>query len=64
MGVDLPSDVVKALADRPADWGAFAALPPSRRREYLRWIEEAKRPSTRARRIDAMVVRLTREGAR
>jgi len=64
MGGDLPSDIGKALADRPAVRSAFAALAPSHRREYLRWIEEAKRPSTRTRRIEAMMVRLAREGAR
>jgi len=51
MGGDIPSDVMKALADRPAVRSAFAALAPSHWREYLSWIEEAKRPSMRARRM-------------
>ena len=37
---------------------AFAALPPSNRTEYTRWIAEAKRPDTRARRIAGTVQRL------
>jgi uncharacterized protein YdeI (YjbR/CyaY-like superfamily) len=79
MGGDLPSDISEALADRPAVRSAFAASPPSHRRKclrrkclrrtclrrkYLRWVEEAKKPLTRAKRIEAMMVRLTREGAR
>lgn len=37
---------------------AFAALSPSHRNEYIRWIAEAKRPDTRARRIAGTVQRL------
>ncbi len=37
---------------------ALEALPPSHRAEYLKWIDEAKRDTTRARRIKAMVERL------
>jgi uncharacterized protein YdeI (YjbR/CyaY-like superfamily) len=61
---ELEPDVERALAERPAQRAAFDALQPSHRREYLRWISEAKRPQTRAKRIDAMIVRLMREGAR
>ena len=40
---------------------AFAAMSFTHRREYVYWVEEAKRPATRARRIAATVERV-REG--
>ena len=40
---------------------AFEKLPPSHRREYISWIEEAKRPETRARRIQQTLARLVDE---
>ena len=36
----------------------FQKLPPSHQREYLKWIEEAKRPQTRANRIAKMCAML------
>ncbi len=36
----------------------FERLPPSHRREYVSWIEEAKKPATRAKRISGMIDRL------
>jgi uncharacterized protein YdeI (YjbR/CyaY-like superfamily) len=47
----VPDDLAAALAAVPAAARAFAALPPSHRREYLNWIAEAKKPQTRATRI-------------
>jgi uncharacterized protein YdeI (YjbR/CyaY-like superfamily) len=34
-------------------------LSYTRRKEYVRWIEEAKRPETRTRRLQEVVERLT-----
>jgi len=34
---------------------AFTALAPSHQREYLKWIDEAKKPETRANRITKMI---------
>ena len=59
MDGQLLSDAGKALGTR-----GLRSLPPSHRPEYVRWIDEAKRPSTRAERIEEMVCRLTRGGAR
>lgn len=53
--VSLPDDVESALAANPAAKVAFGQLAPSHRREYLEWIEEAKRPETRARRVAGMI---------
>ena len=59
--VDLPPDLRAALnADLLA---FFETLSYTRRREYVRWIEEAKRAATRRRRV-ARAVELLREGVR
>jgi len=54
----LPTDIREALERRIEARTAYERLPPSHRREYQRWIEEAKTPGTRGRRILAMVERL------
>jgi uncharacterized protein YdeI (YjbR/CyaY-like superfamily) len=56
--VEVPSDLSEALAqDEPAK-AAFEALSFTHRREYVEWIEEAKRPETRARRIAGTLERV------
>lgn len=45
-----PDDLVAALAASGAAT-AFAALSPGARREYVEWVEGAKQPATRAKRI-------------
>ncbi len=55
--VEVPEDLAVALEEagsRPA----FDALSYSHRREYVGWIEEAKRPTTRAKRVADTVGRL------
>ncbi|MGO9030043.1 MAG: YdeI/OmpD-associated family protein [Acidimicrobiales bacterium] len=49
--VELPDDVATALADS-GEADAFEALAYTHRKEFVRWIEEAKRPETRQRRIE------------
>ena len=56
---EIPADVRAALEAEPQALTSFDALPPSHRSEYLRWISEAKKPVTRARRIAGMIERLT-----
>jgi uncharacterized protein YdeI (YjbR/CyaY-like superfamily) len=51
-------DVLDALRASPEAEAAFNALPPSHRAEYLTWIDESKKPETRARRILGMITRL------
>ena len=51
----VPPDLKRALGRNPRARSAFDAFPPSHRREYVEWIEEAKRPETRARRIATAV---------
>lgn len=53
--VRVPADLRKALAERPSAQAAFDALSFTHRREWVEWVEEAKRPDTRARRIAGTV---------
>jgi uncharacterized protein YdeI (YjbR/CyaY-like superfamily) len=53
--VKVPPDLKKALAGSARARAAFERFPPSHRREYVEWIEEAKRAETRARRIATAV---------
>lgn len=48
---ETPEDLLEALAANPKAQKAFEDFPPSHRREYVEWVEEAKRESTRLRRI-------------
>lgn len=55
--VAVPDDLARALGTAGAS-GAFEALAPSHRKEYVRWITEAKKPETRARRVAEAVERV------
>jgi len=51
---DIPGDLLRRLQTAGlAEF--FADCTPSHRREYLKWIGEAKRPETRERRIEAVL---------
>lgn len=56
--VTVPDDLAAAL-DQAGVRDHFDALSYSHRREYVQWIEEAKRPDTRARRVAQTVDRVT-----
>jgi Bacteriocin-protection, YdeI or OmpD-Associated/Domain of unknown function (DUF1905) len=60
--VAVPDDLAAALAADPPAAATFDQLSHTHRREYVAWIEEAKRPETRARRVAGTLDRL-REGA-
>lgn len=53
----VPADLLEAL-DAAGRRDAFEAQSFSHRREWVSWVEEAKRPATRARRIVATVERI------
>ena len=55
--VPVPDDLRAAL-DAAGLGVAFDALSFSHRREYVRWIDEAKKPDTRARRVAQTVERV------
>jgi uncharacterized protein YdeI (YjbR/CyaY-like superfamily) len=60
--VSVPKDLAKALADGGVR-ETFNALSHTHRKEYVDWIEEAKREETRGRRV-ARAVELLNEGVR
>jgi uncharacterized protein YdeI (YjbR/CyaY-like superfamily) len=49
--VEIPAVLIAALASNKAAAKAFAAMPPSCRKEYSVWIAEAKRDETRDHRL-------------
>jgi hypothetical protein len=51
--VPVPHDLSTALADDDAAGRFFESLAYSHRKEWVRWIEDAKRPETRERRLEA-----------
>lgn len=53
--VELPNDLRKALSRRKGLLEAWSSFSYSHQREYVQWIEEAKREETRARRITSAV---------
>jgi uncharacterized protein YdeI (YjbR/CyaY-like superfamily) len=50
--VDVPDALVEALAGDEAARAAFEELAFTHRKEYARWIAEAKRDETRQRRVE------------
>jgi len=61
--VEVPRDLAVALEADPAVRETFERLSYTHRKEYVRWIEEAKREETRTRRV-AKSVELLREGVK
>jgi len=51
----LAPDIATALEAEPAARRFFEALPTFYRKNFMRWIDGAKRPETRARRITEMI---------
>jgi uncharacterized protein YdeI (YjbR/CyaY-like superfamily) len=48
----VPDDLALALARHPGAEQHFASFPPSSRKLILGWIKDAKRPETRAKRVE------------
>ena len=59
--VDVPAELEASLSRDAVARGAFERLSDSHRKEYVQWIEEAKREETRRRRIER-TLELLREG--
>ena len=55
---DLPRELAAALRAAPDALERFEQLSPSHRREFVRWIAEARRDDTRERRAAQTVMRL------
>lgn len=56
--VDVPDDLAAALSAKPGATAAFDALAHSKRKEFVRQVEEAKAQETRERRIAKIVAQL------
>lgn len=59
--VELPEALANALAEDSEARGAFDRLAYTHRKEYARWIDEAKRDETRHRRV-AQALEMLRQG--
>lgn len=59
--VEVPDDLAAALATDPVAAQTFGAMAYSHRKEYVRWVTEAKREQTRLDRI-AKTVEMVRAG--
>jgi hypothetical protein len=59
--VDVPPALADALGGDPEARAAFDRLAYTHRKEYARWIEEAKREETRQRRV-VQALQMLREG--
>jgi uncharacterized protein YdeI (YjbR/CyaY-like superfamily) len=62
--VVVPADLTAALAGNAAARAYFEKLPPSHKRAYLEYIDEAKKPETRRRHIEKTVAKLAEEADR
>lgn len=54
----VPADLHKVLAAAPKAAALWKALTPIARRDFISWIELAKQPETRARRVESVPSRL------
>jgi hypothetical protein len=62
--LEVPEDLGQALAASPHASALFERMSHNHRKEYIRWITEAKRSETRARRIGQAVERIVETGGR
>jgi len=51
----VPDDLVAALETHPAAMEHFQAFSPSKRKDYIEWITEAKSEATRRKRLDTAI---------
>ena len=53
--MEVPADLAEQLATAPKAAAYFAKLAYSHQRDYVRWLEGAKKPETRTRRLGEML---------
>jgi len=58
--VDVPKDFEKALKKGKGTWEIFEKFAYTHKKEYVRWINEAKKEKTRLRRIDKAVIMISK----
>jgi uncharacterized protein YdeI (YjbR/CyaY-like superfamily) len=51
----IPSDLEKALRRKKGALAAYRELSPSRKKQYIYWLQSAKRPETKRRRIEKIL---------
>jgi hypothetical protein len=60
----LPHDLAGGLADEPRALAVFNSLTPALRRQIVRYVEQAKRATTRDKRIRSIVKRILERAAK
>jgi uncharacterized protein YdeI (YjbR/CyaY-like superfamily) len=50
-----PPDLLAALKKNKKAWAVYEKFPPSHKKEYIQWVEDAKRDETRSNRIQQTV---------
>lgn len=53
-------DFVREALDEFGLWDAYRARPPYQQNDYIGWINRAKRPATKIKRLDQMIDELRR----
>jgi hypothetical protein len=53
--IEMPEDLARVLSKDRAARQAFEGLSYTHRKEYVRWVEEAKKPETRQRRVERTI---------
>ena len=59
--IDIPADLAEVLIQNKAESDYFQSLAFTHRKEYIRWITDAKRPETRASRVQKTIEMLSRK---
>lgn len=59
--MNIPAKLKTALSKDKEAKAAFDKLPPSHQKEYVTWINEAKKEETRARRV-AQTIEMLKQG--
>jgi uncharacterized protein YdeI (YjbR/CyaY-like superfamily) len=55
---EYPAYITKAIKANRAAWAIFEQMAPSHRWQYVMWIDEAKRPETREKRLREAIERI------
>lgn len=63
-GVEVPNDLLEVLAADQDALRIFQRMRPSCQREYVQWVSEAKKETTRARRLANVPARIRDYGVR
>ncbi|TNE70385.1 hypothetical protein EP331_12160 [bacterium] len=55
MGIETETSILKFLSDHPTELDKYNKLSNSHKREYIKWIEEAKKDETKNKRLQIML---------